>query len=108
MGWPSCGRSSPTPGPRPGTASGGWSTPAFARLAASRLAPGATWRLATDWADYAEQMRDVLDAEPGLEGGQVPRWDDRPVTRFERKGVEAGREIADLAYRRVSPDAHTE
>jgi tRNA (guanine-N7-)-methyltransferase len=76
--------------------------PDFARLAASRLAPGATWRLATDWADYAEQMRAVLDAEPALEGGPVPRWDERPVTRFERKGLEAGRAITDLAYRRTS------
>ena len=73
----------------------------FARLAASRLAPGATWRLATDWAQYAEQMRAVLDAEPALTGGVVPRWADRPVTRFERKGVEAGREIVDLAYTRA-------
>jgi tRNA (guanine-N7-)-methyltransferase len=76
--------------------------PAFARLAASRLAPGATWRLATDWAGYAEQMRAVLDAEPALEGGPVPRWEDRLVTRFERKGLEAGRTITDLAYRRRS------
>jgi tRNA (guanine-N7-)-methyltransferase len=75
--------------------------PDFAHLAAGRLAPGATWRLATDWADYAEQMRAVLDAEPALEGGPVPRWDERPVTRFERKGLEAGRTITDLAYRRV-------
>ena len=72
----------------------------FAALAASRLAPGAIWRLATDWADYADQMRAVLDAEPALEGGPVPRWADRPVTRFERKGLEAGRAITDLAYRR--------
>jgi tRNA (guanine-N7-)-methyltransferase len=72
----------------------------FAALAASRLAPGATWRLATDWGDYAEQMREVLDAEPGLVGGPVERWDERPVTRFERKGVEAGREIHDFAYTR--------
>ncbi len=70
----------------------------FAALAASRLAPGATWRLATDWPDYAEQMQAVLDAEPGLRGGRVERWDERPVTRFERKGLEAGREIVDLAY----------
>jgi len=76
----------------------------FAALAASRLAPGGTWRLATDWADYADQMRAVLDAEPGLEGGPVPRWADRPVTKFERKGVEAGREISDFAYvRRQAP-----
>jgi tRNA (guanine-N7-)-methyltransferase len=72
--------------------------PAFARLAASRLAPGAPWRLATDWADYAEQMRTVLDAEPQLEGGRVPRWDERPLTRFERKGLAVGRDIVDLVY----------
>jgi tRNA (guanine-N7-)-methyltransferase len=75
--------------------------PAFARLAASRLAPGATWRLATDWSNYAEQMREVLDAEPSLAGGPVARWEERPVTKFERKGVEAGRTITDFAYRRV-------
>ncbi len=75
--------------------------PAFAALAASRLRPGALWRLATDWLPYAEQMRDVLDAEPLLAGGPVTRWSDRPVTRFERRGVRAGREITDLAYRRV-------
>jgi tRNA (guanine-N7-)-methyltransferase len=72
----------------------------FAALAASRLAPGSAWRLATDWSHYAEQMRAVLDAEPLLAGGPVPRWADRPVTRFERKGVEAGREIVDLVYTR--------
>lgn len=75
-------------------------TRGFAALAASRLATGAWWRLATDWADYAEQMVAVLDAEPSLVGGAVARWDDRPVTKYERKGVEAGRPITDLAYRR--------
>jgi tRNA (guanine-N7-)-methyltransferase len=75
--------------------------PGVARLAATRLRPGATWRLATDWADYAEQMVRVLDAEPLLAGGVVARWRDRPPTRFERRGVEAGRAITDLAYRRV-------
>jgi tRNA (guanine-N7-)-methyltransferase len=72
----------------------------FAALAASRLAPGATWRLATDWADYADQMRLVLDAEPSLSGGVVERWAARPVTKFERKGLAAGRSITDLAYLR--------
>jgi len=72
----------------------------FAALAAERLAPGAHWRLATDWADYAQQMREVLDAEPDLDGGEVPRWDERPVTKFERKGIQAGRSIADFCYRR--------
>jgi tRNA (guanine-N7-)-methyltransferase len=76
-------------------------TPEFAALAASRLRAGGVWRLSTDWADYAGQMREVLDAEPQLEGGPVARWADRPVTKFERKGVEAGRAIEDLTYRKV-------
>ncbi len=76
-------------------------SPGFAALAASRLAPGASWRLATDWADYARQMVEVLDAEPALQGGVVERWPDRPVTRFERKGIAAGRAITDLRYTRV-------
>lgn len=76
-------------------------SPAFAALAANRLRPGGWWRLATDWEDYAEQMIEVLDAEPSLDGGVVERWDERPVTKFERKGVAAGRAITDLAYRRT-------
>lgn len=75
-------------------------TPDFARLATSRLRPGGGWRLATDWAEYAEQMVAVLDAEPELEGGRCPRWADRPVTKFERKGVAVERDIVDLHYRR--------
>ena len=74
--------------------------PAFARLAASRLAPGGAWRLATDWADYAAQMTQVLDDVPELEGGVVPRWEERPQTRFERKAQAAGRDVTDLRYRR--------
>lgn len=74
----------------------------FAGLAASRLAPGGTWRLATDWASYADHMLDVLTKEPLLTGGPVGRWAERPVTKFERKGIAAGREIVDLAYSRAT------
>lgn len=75
-------------------------SPANAHMIAQRLQPGALWRLATDWADYADQMRQVLDADSLLEGGPVERWALRPVTKFERKGVEVGRDIADFCYRR--------
>jgi tRNA (guanine-N7-)-methyltransferase len=75
--------------------------PAFAALAASRLAPGGIWRLATDWPHYAEQIQAVLDAERQLTGGVAERFDERPLTRFERSGIEAGRPITDLAYRRL-------
>ncbi len=75
-------------------------TPEFVHIVATRLAPGAQWRLATDWADYAEQMVEMLDAAPLLCGGVVERWDERPLTKFERKGLAAGRVITDLDYRR--------
>ena len=75
-------------------------SPSFARVVAERLAPGGTWHLATDWEHYAEWMVDVLDAEPLLEGGVVPRWDERPLTRFERRGLAAGHVVTDLRYRR--------
>ncbi|WP_375423676.1 tRNA (guanosine(46)-N7)-methyltransferase TrmB [uncultured Friedmanniella sp.] len=74
--------------------------PGFAALAAGRLGPGGRWRLATDWDDYARQMREVLDAEPMLRPEPVTggRWDERPVTRFEARGVAAGRAVHDLSY----------
>jgi tRNA (guanine-N7-)-methyltransferase len=80
-------------------------TPEFAALSASRMKPGAIWRIATDWADYAERMREVLDNDPSFANlypnGWAPRWDARPTTQFEQRGLDAGRRIFDLAYRRV-------
>jgi tRNA (guanine-N7-)-methyltransferase len=80
--------------------------PDFARLAASRLAPGGLLKLATDWANYAEQMRAVLDAEPALANtagaaGFIARPAERPLTRFEQRGVKLGHAVFDLVYRRV-------
>ncbi|CAA9310807.1 MAG: tRNA (guanine(46)-N(7))-methyltransferase [uncultured Friedmanniella sp.] len=84
-------------------------SPGLAALVTERLQPGGVWRLATDWEDYADAMRTVLDAEPGLEnqhpGGWAPRWDARPLTRFEQRGLDAGRSVHDLTYRRGSAGA---
>jgi len=78
--------------------------PAFVPIAARALRDGGTLRLATDWEDYALQMRDVLadaaDFAPAFEGEWAPRFDGRVMTAFERKGIAKGREIRDLAYRR--------
>lgn len=82
----------------------------FARIAARALAPGGTLRLATDWEDYAEQMREAMDAAPGFardfgadpgSGEWAKRFSGRVLTAFEQKGIARGREIRDLAYRRV-------
>lgn len=78
--------------------------PEFTALIAERLVPGGVVRLATDWPDYAIWMREVLDATPGLVNqhpdGWAPRLATRPITRFEQRGINAGREIVDLTYRR--------
>ena len=78
--------------------------PAFAHDAATALVEGGAWRLATDWAEYADAMRGVLDAEPLLDGGVTERWEERPVTRFERRGLDEGRVVTDLTYRRTGRD----
>ena len=78
--------------------------PAFAALAATRLRPGGTLHMATDWADYAVQMRAVADAEPRLVGGEVPRPPWRPVTKFEARARTEGRDVHDFVYRRPPCD----
>ncbi|WP_410814037.1 tRNA (guanosine(46)-N7)-methyltransferase TrmB [Micromonospora sp. 067-2] len=77
--------------------------PAHVALLRSRLTSGGTLHCATDWAEYAEAMRQTLDADPGLAdayGGFAPRPAHRPVTKFERRALTAGRPVADLIYRR--------
>lgn len=67
------------------------------------LVPGAALRIATDWEHYAEQIRATLDAaegfERGFEGDWAPRFDRRPITKFESRGIAEGRAIRDLEYR---------
>ncbi|ALJ21223.1 tRNA (guanosine(46)-N7)-methyltransferase TrmB [Microbacterium sp. No. 7] len=81
--------------------------PPFPAVAARALRDGGVLRLATDWEDYALQMRDVLDEAPlfsrDFEGEWAPRFEGRVMTAFERKGIAKGREIRDLAYRRAEP-----
>ncbi|RFU46326.1 tRNA (guanosine(46)-N7)-methyltransferase TrmB [Paraburkholderia sp. DHOC27] len=77
--------------------------PKFVALLVSRLKPGAYLHCATDWQNYAEQMLDVLGAEPTLENtadGYAPRPDYRPVTKFERRGLKLGHGVWDLVFRR--------
>ena len=78
-------------------------SPEFAALVASRLTTDGVWRLATDWADYAEAMREVLDSCPQLTNVHhdwAPRFEGRVVTKYEQRGIDAGRTIYDLTYQR--------
>ena len=88
-------------------------SPGFVEKVARVLRPGATWRLATDWQEYAIQMREVIEADGRFENlhpgpladdaqpdqGWAPRWEGRTLTSFERKAREAGRTPRDLTYR---------
>ncbi len=74
--------------------------PAFAALAARKLAPGGTLHAATDWQDYADHMLAVLSAEPGLE--RVKGAAARPSTKFELRGLKLGHKVRDFLFRRRS------
>jgi tRNA (guanine-N7-)-methyltransferase len=75
--------------------------PDVVALMRERLVRGGLLRCATDWAPYAEQMLEVLAADPGLHNmhqGYAPRPPERPVTRFERRALAEGRPVFDLAF----------
>jgi len=77
--------------------------PAFVKLLASRLAPGGYLHCATDWQPYAEQMLEVLAAEPDLcnsapDYAPRPNW--RPLTKFENRGLKLGHGVWDLIFNR--------
>jgi len=75
----------------------------FAALMVTRLKPGGFIKLASDKPDLAEWMRDILDDTDGLEnvagrGGFIERDTDRPHTKFEQRGLKAGRPSQFLHY----------
>jgi tRNA (guanine-N7-)-methyltransferase len=78
----------------------------FVALLVRKLAPGGRIHLATDWEDYAEHMREVMEAAPELTnlhgpGAFAPSPTDRPPTKFEQRGRRLGHGVWDLIYRRV-------
>ena len=78
--------------------------PEIVALMRDRLRPGGVLHTATDWVHYAEQMRDVLTADPGLRNttdGYASHPTSRPLTKFERRGIAAGRSIHDLVFVRA-------
>uniref|UniRef100_A0A1I7Y677 tRNA (guanine(46)-N(7))-methyltransferase n=1 Tax=Steinernema glaseri TaxID=37863 RepID=A0A1I7Y677_9BILA len=75
----------------------------FIQLLTSRLKPGGYIHCATDWENYAEQMLEVLSAEPMLSNthdGYAPRPDFRPLTKFENRGLRLGHGVWDLIFTR--------
>jgi tRNA (guanine-N7-)-methyltransferase len=77
--------------------------PPFVSLLASRLKPGGYVHVATDWQEYAQQILEVLSAEPTLENtapDYAPRPGYRPLTKFEQRGLKLGHGVWDLVFTR--------
>jgi tRNA (guanine-N7-)-methyltransferase len=81
--------------------------PAFLELIHRRLEADGTLHIATDWANYAEHIDDVLGHsalfscdERREHDGDAPL--DRPGTKFERRGLRKGHRIWDWRFIRVS------
>ena len=83
--------------------------PGIVALMSDRLCPGGTLHTSTDWASYADQMLAVLSADPKLRNmfdGFAPRPggqpSGRPLTKFESRGIAAGRTIHDCVFTRIA------
>lgn len=73
----------------------------FINLLVSRIQSGGYVHCATDWQDYADQMLEVLSAEPALQNTAetfAHRPDYRPVTKFENRGLRLGHGVWDLVF----------
>jgi len=67
-------------------------------LVHSRLIPGGSWHIATDWHDYVEWIVEAFDAHPGFRGGAIERPMSRPTTHYERRAIAEGRDVVDLFF----------
>jgi tRNA (guanine-N7-)-methyltransferase len=78
--------------------------PAHVALLRSRLVPGGLLHCATDAADYAQSMLDTLTRDEELVS-PFPGYathTGRPRTKYEQRALDAGRDVFDLVFHRVS------
>lgn len=78
-------------------------SPERMQIVTRALTKGGWFHCATDWENYSEWMLEVLDNFEGLtntagKGNFTPRPDFRPMTKFEKRGIDNGHGIWDLIY----------
>lgn len=80
--------------------------PGWAQTIRRKLAVGGFLHMATDWENYAEHMRETLNAAPGFRAATpdelAERSNERPETKFERRGLTRGHGVWDLVYIRTA------
>lgn len=74
--------------------------PEFLQLLASRMQPDGFLHIATDWGNYAEYIRAVLDQCAAFSPAQPET--DRLQTHFERRGLRLGHDVWDFYVRRTA------
>jgi tRNA (guanine-N7-)-methyltransferase len=70
----------------------------FLALIHRKLNTGGYITIATDWVPYAESIRDVFAGSTQFTGGEVPRPEWRPYTKFEGKGLAKDHRVSDFHY----------
>lgn len=80
--------------------------PDFIKLITFKLQSGGYFHAATDWENYAKQMLQVLSVASGLVNtdsrqSYFARPDDRPVTKFEKRGLRLGHGVWDLIFKKL-------
>lgn len=75
----------------------------FLELCADRLTPGGALYIATDWANYAEHIDDVVGQSSRFVCSERREHDgdnplSRPMTKFERRGLKKGYRIWDWRF----------
>ncbi len=79
----------------------------FVAKLASKLKVGGYLHAATDWQNYAEQILEVLSAEPQLKNttanadGYAEKPDYRPLTKFENRGLKLGHGVWDVVFKKI-------
>lgn len=71
--------------------------PAFVALLTQKLIPGGILHCATDWEEYANHMMTVFSDLPNLKLANHQNHD-RPMTKFEKRGLCLGHPVRDLIF----------
>ena len=75
----------------------------FVKLLANKIKIDGELNLATDWLPYAKHMQEVVrQSKKFKQVGKSSVIQQRPVTKFERRGEKLGHLVSDLIYKKIS------
>ncbi len=80
--------------------------PPFVEKLRRVLVPGGLFHAATDWDHYAHQIRATMEGAAAFRnhsgpGRFYPGPVERPLTKFEKRGLKRGHQVRDLLFERI-------